>query len=315
MVISTGLGLALGGLASVGGAVISGNAASKAANAATDAANQSAAVQREQLQAAKTALNPYQQVGIPAANTLNALLGLGGTAGTAGTPGVQDFAAYTTSQPDLVADWQRYHSNMTPEQYGQYHYSTYGQNEGRVVPTTGGTPGTPGTDGSAAAQAAFDQYRKSTGYDFRVNQGMNAVNSGYAGRGAIKSGAAMKAINDYGQGMASQEFGNYLNALGNQQSLGMSAGSALAGVGQNYANSLGNVYMQNGANQANSAIYKAQTVAKGIGGVTDAFGNALGLNNGILASQGASNALTRSTYVDPSSLLPATTVPGYGLGY
>lgn len=270
------IGGAIAATGAVASSAIGSSAASKAAQASTDAANQSAAVQREQLAAAQNALSPYQQAGLPATQQINALLGLGGSAGTAATPGHPDYAAYTNSQPDLVADWQRNHSNMTADQYGQYHYSTYGQNEGRNLPMTGGTAATAGTDGTAAANAAFDQFRKSTGYDFRVNQGMNAVNSGYAGKGAIKSGAAMKAINDYGQGMASQEFGNYLNALGNQQSLGMSAGSALAGVGQNYANSLGNIYQQNGANQANSAIIKAGSLNSGLNTFTNSLGSILG---------------------------------------
>ena len=288
------IGGAIAGVGSVASAAIGSSAASKAANASAAAADKSAAVQQNIYNQNAATLSPYVQAGLPATQTINALLGLGGTAGTAGTPGVQDFAAYTTSQPDLMADYQRYHSNMTPEQYGQYHYSTYGQAEGRTVPMTGGTAGTPSTDGSAAAQAAFDQYRKSTGYDFRVNQGLNAVNSGYAGRGSIKSGAAMKAINDYGQGMASQEFGNYLGALGNQQSLGMSAGSALAGVGQNYANSLGNIYQQNGANQANAALTKASAIGSGVNGLANIAGSILG--------GGSSNTLNGAAFTFPAAM-------------
>lgn len=128
----------------------------------------------------------------------------------------------------------------------------------------------------AAAERAFDAYRKSTGYDFRLNQGLNAVQSGFAGRGTLQSGAAMKALNDYGQGMASGEFGNYLNALGTQQGLGFSAAGAQAGVATNYANSLGNIYQANGANQANAALASANALGSGISGAANAFGTAYG---------------------------------------
>lgn len=261
------IGGAIAGVGSVASAAIGSSAASKAAQASENAANQSAAVQRDIYSQNKNALNPYVQAGIPATNQINALLGLGGTAG-----GGSDWNAYLQSNPDVAQAWNGVdHTQFaTPQDYAQWHYQHYGQNEGRALPTVAGT------DGTAAANAAFDQYRNSTGYDFRVNQGLNAVNSGYAGRGAIKSGAAMKAINDYGQGMASQEFGNYLNALGNQQSLGMSAGSALAGVGQNYANSLGNIYQQNGSNQANAALIKANAIGTGLNSLANTAGSILG---------------------------------------
>lgn len=271
----------IGGIGSVASAAIGSSAASKAAQASENAANQSAAVQREQLAAAKQALSPYQQAGIPATSAINALLGLGGTT-TPATPGTVDWGAYVNGNSDALQNWNSIKNTRDGARFGgdinafgQFHYGADGSRRDLTPFTSGGTAAS-SIDGSAAAKAAFDQYRNSTGYDFRVNQGLNAVNSGYAGRGSIKSGAAMKAVNDYGQGMASQEFGNYLNALGNQQSLGMSAGSALAGVGQNYANSLGNIYTQNGANQANAALVKANALGSGINGLANLGGSILG---------------------------------------
>jgi hypothetical protein len=70
----------------------------------------------------------------------------------AGTPGQLDYAAYVRANPDLLANWQNNTSkntNLTIEQYGQRHYEEAGQREGRMVPTSGGTPGTLGTAGTA----------------------------------------------------------------------------------------------------------------------------------------------------------------------
>jgi hypothetical protein len=122
----------------------------------------------------------------------------------------------------------------------------YGQNKETLSPFVGsGTQAGGrinallGLGGDArAAGEAFDAYRGSTGYDFRVSEGNRALNTGYAARGLLNSGAAQKAALQYGQGLASQEFGNYLGALGNQQNVGLSAGNALAGVGTNFANSM-----------------------------------------------------------------------------
>jgi len=126
-----------------------------------------------------------------------------------------------------------------------------------------------------AARAAFDQFRNSTGYQFRLGEGMDAVNSGYAGAGTLKSGAAMKAINEYGQNFASNEFGNYFNMLGGQANKGLTAASAQAGVSTSLGNNLANIQMQQGENLANAAMQK-----------TSPFGNALSAVGGSLFKLG-----------------------------
>lgn len=259
---------AAGGVAS---AVIGSSAAGKAADASARSAELAAAEQRAAREKAYSTLQPYISAGLPATQNINALLGLGGTAGTAAAP---DYAGYVNANPDLQAEFARVSGQFggDPAAYGQFHYNTYGQGEGRQLPMTAGTPG---TDGTEAATKAFDTFRNSTGYDFRVKQGMDALNSGYAGAGTIKSGAAIKGAVDYGQGMASQEFGNYLNALGNQQAIGLQAGSSAAGVGMQAANSLGNIYQQNGANQANAALARGSMLGNSLSGAANIAGSFL----------------------------------------
>lgn len=131
--------------------------------------------------------------------------------------------------------------------------------------------GTPAYSGNAQ-QNAFDTFRNSTGYQFRFGEGMNALNSGYAGAGILQSGDAMRAAQEYGQNFASNEFGNYFNALANQQGIGLSGASALAGVGTNYAGMVTDANNQNAANQANALLYRGQ----------NSFGNTLGMLGGVL---------------------------------
>lgn len=118
------------------------------------------------------------------------------------------------------------------------------------------------------ANDAFARYRAGTGYDWRVKQGMNALNGQFAGSRVLRSGAAIKGAVDYGQNQASQEFGNYLSALGNQQGLGLTAGGALAGVGTNYANSLTAINSNKADAIGNSALLNAQNVNSLIGGLS-----------------------------------------------
>lgn len=115
-----------------------------------------------------------------------------------------------------------------------------------------------GLNGAPAQTQGFDQFRDSTGYQFRLGEGMNAVNSGYAGAGVLQSGAALRGAQEYGQNFASNEFSNYAGLLDNQQRLGLSATMGQAGLGQNYVGnvSANNMYAADG--QANAAIIRSQ---------------------------------------------------------
>lgn len=246
-----GLAAALvGGAAAIGGAVIASNGAKSAAKTAQQASDQASAVQQQIYSQNQATLRPYINAGMPATNAINALLGIGG-----GSPAPAAGQAVRATQSAV---------NPNANSYGEpilSRPSTWLTAMNRTANTTAQPTA------QEQYQTAFDNYKNSTGYQFRLNQGLDAVNSGYAGAGTLKSGAAMQAINDYASGMASQEFGNYLNALGNQQALGFSAASAQAGVGQNYANNIGNIAMQNGANQANAALASSQNWANTLGSV------------------------------------------------
>lgn len=73
------------------------------------------------------------------------------------------------------------------------------------------TEAQPSLGGAPNASDYFSNFQASPGYDFRVAQGLRADNAAYAARGLLKSDAAVKALNDYSQGMASSEYGNWFN--------------------------------------------------------------------------------------------------------
>ncbi len=81
---------------------------------------------------------------------------------------------------------------------------------------------------------AFQNYLNSTGYKFKLGQGTNAIESGAASKGLLNSGGTAKALQAYGQGLAGQQFNNYLAQLGGlgatgQKQLGMVTGAAASG--------------------------------------------------------------------------------------
>lgn len=268
------------GLGAIGSVVSSGNARS-ASNNASNIAAQTARDNNA------TALNIYGQNrdvltpaigrGNAAGSAINALLGLGGTPDIPATPatlgGLGGFGSGATG------GWTPSMGGLPP---GSPAYGWFGNGSGSAtgpgggpggqfgIPATPGTPAIPGQTSQQAASAAFDQFRGSTGYQFRLGEGNRGVNSAYAGAGTIKSGDAMRGISEFNQNFASNEFGNYMGYLGNQQGVGLAGASALAGVAQNYGNNVQANNNSAGTAAANAALSRGQ----------NSFGNTLGLLGG-----------------------------------
>ena len=128
-------------------------------------------------------------------------------------------------------------------------------------------------------------------YQFQLKQGQQQLDRSNAARGMGYSGAQMKAAQDYGQGMASQqydkeynratsEFGDYYNRLAGLAQGGQQAATTLGSYGNQYANAGSNTlgslggYLQNNLGQAANArasgyIGKANAINGGIQNITD----------------------------------------------
>lgn len=279
MALATALGIG----ASVVGSVLNGKSQSKAAGKAADsqlaATESNNALQRDIYGQNKAALSPFMDRGNTAGSYLNAFAGLptsqpsGGMSPMGGSP---DYAAYVQANPDLMAEFQKESGNFGGDmaKYGQFHYQTYGQNEGRSL--TGPQAATP-TVTMGDANNAFGNYIANSDYGFQFGTGTNALNSGYAGAGTLQSGAAMKGIEKYRQNLQAGYRNEYTGLLGQQQAVGAGAASSLAGVGQNYAAAV-NANTQSGADaKSNAALIKGQN---------NPFGNALGILGGSLIGIG-----------------------------
>ncbi len=111
----------------------------------------------------------------------------------------------TTARNDLMrlAGLQGYEGQAT-NAVGAY--DVVGQQPGRLAALA---------DGGLAAGFQADP-----GYQFRLQQGEEAINRSAAARGGRLGGATLKALSEYNQGLASQEFGNYAN-----RAIGMAQGA------------------------------------------------------------------------------------------
>ena len=134
-------------------------------------------------------------------------------------------------------------------------------------------------------------------YQFRLNQGINALDKSAASKGMLLSGAQQKAINNYAQDAASQEYSNVYQrglqtqnqqyaqdlsayqqnmnnaltsynsdvALGNQRynqisnalGMGQTANNSLNAANANYSNQYTGTQMQNAGNLASAYAYGA----------------------------------------------------------
>ncbi len=139
-----------------------------------------------------------------------------------------------------------------------------------------------GAGGEFSTKFSDTNWQTDPGYQFRLKEGINALNRQSAARGGLMSGAALKAATRYGQDMASQEYQNAFNRYYAERDNNLRPLQSLAGLGQtsatvlgnaagNYANNAGNIALGNAANQGNALLTGANIRASQYG----SYGNLL----------------------------------------
>lgn len=116
----------------------------------------------------------------------------------------------------------------------------------------------------------MDQFQADPGYSFRMDEGMKALERSAAARGGLLSGSAMKGIQRFGQGLASDEYANAFNRYQTERNARLNPLQSLAGVGQTAAQQIGQA---------------GQAMTAGMGQT----GQAMASNLGNLYTSGASN--------------------------
>jgi hypothetical protein len=130
-----------------------------------------------------------------------------------------------------------------------------------------------GMKSGAFSMESFN-FRQDPGYQFRMNEGVKALDNSASARGRLLSGAQQKGVNAYAQGMASQEYGNaynrefnekgrQYNILSNLNQGGQASAARQAQVSSQLAASSGNIMAQLGQsqNQAQQNIGQARAGA------------------------------------------------------
>lgn len=285
-------------LSSVLGGVVNNGAIQSAKNAAEAAGQNNSALLKSNLNTANGLEQPYTATGINANNQINALLGLpstGVTPGSAQSQANPDYAGYVRNRPDLMAQFQAqtgYARGRTMEDYGRLMWTQFDNSGSKYTPygasTKGYDPANPqqsldsyqgqpeAGDATTAAQNAFKAYQDSTGHQFRLDTGVNALQSSAAAKGLLKSGATLKGLDQYGQNLGTQDFGNYLQGLQGQQALGTGATTNLINVGTGTANALTGVNDNLASTTANAGLTGAANANQTLSSLTNALASAAG---------------------------------------
>lgn len=97
-----------------------------------------------------------------------------------------------------------------------------------------------GKKGNATATGAF---QTGPGYQFAMDQGTNAALRGASASGMLNSGNTLTALTGFGQGLANQEYGGWLDRLSGASAQGLQAAggqaNALGGLASLYQNTAG----------------------------------------------------------------------------
>lgn len=181
--------------------------------------------------------------------------------------GSQKAADAQVSGANAAADAQRYMYDVSRADYAPYR--DIGANA--LYQLAAGTgveyEGAPGTIEDRYA-TAMNRFATSPDYQFRLSEGIKALDQSAASRGRLRSGSQDKAIAEYGQNLASGEWNNYMNRLASQAGIGQSATAGTTQAGMTSAANTGNALMQSGAARASG-------YAGGASGVNSALNNAL----------------------------------------
>lgn len=172
---------------------------------------------------------------------------------------------------------------------------------------------------SAAMNGDYSGFNNSPGYQFAMQQGVNAIDRSAASKGSLFSGGTGRALTNYGQGLAGNQYQSYLSNL-----MGM------IGVGQNATNSVSQSQFNTAAEQGQNNIGANAAEASGITGKANEMSNATnslisigaGIAGGIAggpagaaaASSMAPQAASSNPYSGPGGGVSSYSTPPPGWG-
>lgn len=166
-----------------------------------------------------------------------------------------------------------------------------------------------GGDANGSLMQSFDASKmyKDPGYAFRMGEGMKGVENSAAARGGLLSGAALKAIQKYGQDYASNEYGNAYGRFNADQTNKYNRLAGLVNTGMGATNQINDAAGQFATRTASVNSDLGDARSAGIMGSANAWANGIGQGSNALMQMIQNPGFTSSQIASANS----TNVP-YG---
>jgi len=148
----------------------------------------------------------------------------------------------------------------------------------------------------------MQQFQQDPGYAFRMQEGMKALERSAAARGGLLSGGMLRGAQQYGQGLASQEYMNAFNRYQAERNARLNPLQSLAGVGQTATNQLGQAGQTMASNVGQALGAAAQARASGYIGGANALSQGLGTYLNYSQGQNFLNALRPQEAATPAPI-------------
>lgn len=187
--------------------------------------------------------------------------------------GVTDSFGLTNYSGDRALDAQREATN----QANATQMAMYNQQRADLSPYVNAGNATL----SSLSDGSFmNNWQQDPGYQFRMQEGMKAINNASAARGLGNSGATMKALANYGQNQASNEYNNIYNRnygrLSDLARMGQASASGQAAAASNYGNALSANQLNMGQAVSANELGQSQRFTNALQGMQQAGAQAMG---------------------------------------
>lgn len=146
-------------------------------------------------------------------------------------------------------------------------------------------------NGTLTRAFGMQDFRTDPGYQWRLQQGLDGIQSQAAARGSLFSGSTLKAMMDHNQNMAAAEYNNTYNRFNdNQQNqfnrlyalaqLGQNSAAGAANNGAQFANTYGDNLTSGASAYGQGLMNVASARAQGLSGLVDGVSTLAGLLGG-----------------------------------
>jgi hypothetical protein len=310
MALAAGATLAAGAMAS--------SSANKASKAQQQSADASLNLQREQFDITREDSLPFLRAGQNANAAYAYEMGLGPrptydaavgsrldaanalTIGSQYTPGTSASVAAPPADYQMDPEWARVRGLATEPTavQGRTEY-TVGNQSFATRDEAQAYIDAQREEAAKATGGNFDYqgYKASPGYDYRLAEGEKAIQRAAAARGNLNSGATLKALGQFGQDYAANDYGLFMNRLAAQAGMGQTQANSMAGLGANYAANGSNTLMAAGNARASGYVNQGNVMGSALGQLGQIGGNYLG----------------GSSFGGGSSMTPHTVAPVSGM--